>query len=539
MKFKIFGLDININKYNDKPLLIDNNTDRLNNPYNYYLTDIVQTIFNGDTFPGSFGITKDYTFVDYYTLRKRSVQLFKENPYARGILRRILRNEINKGLTLEANPLTMYTKMTEEETVLWSQKAELDFNIWAENPKLCDYYNQKTFGQLQLDVRQTALISGDCLVVLRISPKTKMPYIQLIDGSHVRTPLGYTPRKGNKILHGIEFDNLGRQAAYYISNNYNDNLLEYKRIPAYGEKSGRRLAWLVYGTDKLLDDCRGEPILSNILYMMKDLDRYKDSEMRAAVINAMLPLFIKKGEKGLGSAPYQHGAIKKTDIIINDKEESRKFNITDNLPGMVLDELKYGEEPVSFNTVRPNVNFGIFQETILNTISWSLEIPPEIVRLYFQNNFSASRQANNEFNVYLQARNYQFSKEFLQPIYNEKVISSILNGKLEAKNLLKAIMENDIETIYSWTNASWSSISRPSVDIQKDVSAAATAIEYGIGSRDFWNKRIVGKSFQEVMRILKKEKDVMDKMGLSFKDIEDSSGKPINNIEDKEYKELE
>ena len=225
MKFKIFGLDININKYNDKPLLINNNSDRLNNPYNYYLTDIVQTIFNGDTFPGSFGITKDYTFVDYYTLRKRSVQLFKENPYARGILRRILRNEINKGLTLEANPLTMYTKMKEEETVLWSQKAELDFNIWAENPKLCDYYNQKTFGQLQLDVRQTALISGDCLVVLRISPETKMPYIQLIDGSHVRTPLGYTLRKGNKILHGIEFDNLGRQVAYYISNNYNYNLL--------------------------------------------------------------------------------------------------------------------------------------------------------------------------------------------------------------------------------------------------------------------------------------------------------------------------
>lgn len=535
MHFNFFGLNINIkknksNNFNELSNVADN--DR----YNYYIADIMQSIFTGDPYPGSFGLTKNYVFVDYYTLRIRSVQLFKENPYARGIFERLLENEINTGLSLEANPIPLYTNLEEEETMSWIQKVESDFKIWAETPELCDYYKQRTFAQLQNALRFTALVSGDCLVILRINQKTKMPQIQLIDGSNVQSPLAQECRKGNIIRNGIEYDSLGRQVAYYVKqdcfNEIGDNVLEYKRVAAVGEKSGRRIAWLVYGNNtRLLNNDRGEPILSHVLYMLKDLDRYKDAEMRAAVINGMLPLFIKKSGETIGSTPYGVGAMKTKTINIIDNEsatkEVKELKITKNLPGMVFDELQAGEEPISFNTQRPNVNFEHFQDAIIDTIASSIGLPPEILRLKFQNNFSASRQANNEFSVYLQKRNYLFAQEFLQKIYEEKVVCSVLSGNLESKELYQAIIDNDTTKIKAWTNASWSGVSRPSVDIQKDVGAMAQALEYMLVSRDMACKRITGKSFNDIARALKKEKELMEKYGLHSKDLEDSTGKPI------------
>ena len=56
--------------------------------------DLAQDAWNGSKFEGSFGPITDFTFVDYWTLRKRSLRLFKENLYAKGIIRRLLWNEI-------------------------------------------------------------------------------------------------------------------------------------------------------------------------------------------------------------------------------------------------------------------------------------------------------------------------------------------------------------------------------------------------------------------------------------------------------------
>ena len=58
--------------------------------YNLYLMDIMRDSWNGSKYEGSFGSLTDFTFVDYWTLRKRSLRLFRENLYAKGIIRRLL-----------------------------------------------------------------------------------------------------------------------------------------------------------------------------------------------------------------------------------------------------------------------------------------------------------------------------------------------------------------------------------------------------------------------------------------------------------------
>ena len=56
------------------------------------------TAYDGEKFAGGFGITDIFT-TDYWTLRRRSAQLFKENLYAKGLIRRLITNEITTART--------------------------------------------------------------------------------------------------------------------------------------------------------------------------------------------------------------------------------------------------------------------------------------------------------------------------------------------------------------------------------------------------------------------------------------------------------
>ena len=258
------------------------------------------SIFDGGKFWGGFGTTQLFD-VDYWTLRQRSAQLFTENLYARGLIRRLVTNEINTGLTPESAPDEDIIGVPEDSLNDWTESVENRFGIWGKIPELCDWKHTSTFGAIQRAARAEALISGDVLVVLRQSQRTGLPMVQLVSGNKVQTPLGGETglRKGHVIRHGVELDTVGRVAAHWIKQDDGT----FKRMPAFGEKSGRRISWLVYGTDKRLDDVRGQPLLSIVLQSLKEIDRYRDSAQRKAVINSVLAMFIKKGQDKAGTLP--------------------------------------------------------------------------------------------------------------------------------------------------------------------------------------------------------------------------------------------
>jgi len=532
----LFNLNnfINPQKKEEKPIKNFDNSIPNDEKYiiNYYVQDLLhETVWNGDKFPDSFGRTKDYIYIDYYTLRRRSMQLFKENSYAYGMIQRLITNEIYKGINLEANPIASIIGFSEDKSIEWAENIEMRWNLWCKDNSICDYWQINNFAKIQMDLRQTALISGDCLVILRVNRKTGLPCIELIDGANVQTPFNAEPSPGNYIKHGIEFDSQKRHIAYWIYVDNGKGIYGFERIPCWGEKSKRRIAWLVYGGTKTLDECRGTPILAMMLYMLKELDRGMDAETRAFVINAMLPMFMKRTEKSPGAALFGQGAKKHGEIQNGTETHTHNYNITQQivggLPGMVPDELPYGVEPVSFNTQRPNVNIGKFREIILETFAFVMEVPPEILRLIFQSNYSASRQANNELQIYIDKRSWLMGCDFLQNVYEEWVIANIINGKIQANGLLDAWYSGNWELYNAWLNAEWTGLSRPSVDGLKDAQTSKELLQIGISNFDIESRRNTGMRFRPNAQKLRAQKKYMENLGLISSVDENTSGEPV------------
>lgn len=462
--------------------------------------------WGGDKYPGGFGATQIFT-TDHYTLRARSAQLFTENLYARGIIRRIITNEINTGLTLESIPDGDILGIDDEILADWAEDVENRFAIWAKNPKLCDFEERRTFGELQRQMRTESLICGDILVVLDISRVNGLPRIRLINGSNVQTPMDQTSvPTGHKVEHGVELDASGKHVAYHVVQA--DSTV--KRVPAWGPRSKRRIAWLVYGSDKRMDDVRGEPFLSLMMQSTKEIDRYRDSAQRKATINSIIAGFIKKTENKPGTLAASAGAVRKDTVDVQDDTNStRRFQIGQYVPGVFMEELQTGEEPVPYSTQGTDVNFGPFEEAIVSTIAWSSEMPPEILKLGFANNYSASAAAINEYKMLLNKMRMIIGETFAHPIYVEWFISENLTKKITANGFLQAWRDPRQYDIYgAWIASDWTGAIKPSTDLVKQAKGYQMMVSEGWITNERAARELTGTKFRKNMKRIRRENEL-------------------------------
>lgn len=468
---------------------------------------------DGEKFVGGFGPTQLFN-VDYWGLRQRSAQLFQENLYAKGIVRRLVTNEINTGLTPEAMPNDEILGMTEDQLSDWSEFTETLFDLWGKNPNVCDWKKESTFGDIQRQARQEALISGDVLVVLRSNPATKLPQVQLISGDKVRTPLfsqQKSLRTGHTIQHGVELDRKKRVVAYWIVQDGKDRtgLGEMKRLPAFGEKSGRRLSWLVFGTDKRLDEVRGQPLLGIVLQSLKEIDRYRDSTQRKATINSIVAMWIKKTNDKPGSLPIQGGATRHDDVTHTDSTgTARTFKIESMNAGAVMEELEEGEEPVMHAPNSADQSFGEFEEAIIQAVAWANEIPPEILKLAFSNNYSASQAAINEFKIYLNKVWAHWGDTFCTPIYKEWLVAEALLQKIAAPRLLEAWRNPAMYDVFgAWVSVIWYGSIKPSTDMLKQAKGSKLLLEMGLTTNAREARQLTGTKYSHNVKKLRRENE--------------------------------
>ena len=469
----------------------------------------VSADFNGSKFAGGFGETKLFS-MDYWSLRERSAQLFTENLYARGLINRLVTNEINTGLTPECAPDEEIIGLEPDSLDEWTEDVENRFLVWASDESMCDYKGRHNFGELQSLARFEALISGDVLVVIRSKPRSITPSVQLIRSACVQTPLGGARlAKGHEIKHGVELDKEGRAVAYWVQQK---NGTESKRLAAYGTSSKRRVAWLLFGSNKRLDAVRGEPLLSIVLQSLKEIDRYRDSTQRKAVINSILAMFIKKNEEKMGTRPISAGAVRRSSVEVNSgggDEAPREWNMNDYVPGMVIEELQVGEEPVLKGGEGTDTNFRDFEQAIISAVAWANEVPPEILTLAFSSNYAASQAAVNEFRMYLNKIWGGFGANFCQPIYADWLISEVAWSRIDSDGLIEAMTDPAMRYQFiSWQTVNWYGSIKPSTDMVKQAKGSQVLVSEGWSNNARESRTLTGTKFSKNVKRLKKENEM-------------------------------
>ena len=258
---------------------------------------IITRTFDGEKTLGELGVIID-SVPDYQRLSLRSYDSYLKTDTVKILTQKHVDWVVGSGLKLQCEPDSDVLgfegiTLSVDALMLFKKKAESRFNLYA-NSKYADYSRQRTLNQLANDFYKAKRLSGDVLVICRI--EATGPNVQFISGSHVKTPsadfLNDVKSRGNYEKHGIEFNERGEHVAYFIQVIDKDNFLgKFERILCYGEKSKRKLSWMIYGEKISPDHVRAIPQLTQTLEKVAKLDRYTEATVGKAEQGATRSIF--------------------------------------------------------------------------------------------------------------------------------------------------------------------------------------------------------------------------------------------------------
>ena len=434
-------------------------------------------------------------------LRQRARDLHMGTPLANGAVKTIVTNVVGAGLTLNAQIDYEYLGITLEQANQIERQIEREFNLWAKKSYNCDIAGSNNFYEMQVLAMFSMLMSGDCFVLLPIVKRNGSIYdlkINLLEADRICTPVGESINAN--ILEGVEIDQYGLPIAYHIANKHpyaivgDGKPIEWVKIPAFGSKSGRRNVLHLFTSERPMQR-RGLPLLSPVLEMFKQLGRYSDAEIMAAVVSGMFSVFIKSETP---QTPLGAGVPTEERVDQLDTDSLEMGN------GSVL-ALNPGESVEVANPGRPNTAFDPFVTSILRQIGASLEIPYEILIKHFTASYSASRAAILQAWQHFLARRKWLVDNFCQPIYEEWLTEAVAKGRINLPGFF-----SDQLIKQAWARAEFFGSSIPQIDPLKEVNAAIARVENGFSTRSKEARELSESNFDEIAPIRVREELALD-----------------------------
>lgn len=415
---------------------------------------------------------------DLTILRARSRDLMRNAPLAAGAINTMVTNVVGTGLSLQSRIDAKALGLTEDEADTWQAHTEREFRLWFES-KDCDATRTQNGYGLQSLAFRSALESGDTFANLPTIKRQNSPYelaIQLVEADRVSNP-DNKPDTATLVA-GVELDAYGAPMAYHFCSRHPggarlQKAAAWQRIEAFGSKTGRQKVIHLFDRRRP-GQTRGVPILAPVIEPLKQLGRYTDAELQAAVVSGAFAVFMKMDPEAfadlftdeartnyLGAATAWDGTIQ---------------GGTMDGPGKAVNLLP-GEEPVPVNPGRPNSEFDPFVQAIVRQVGVALELPFEVLIKHFTASYSAARAALLDAWRFFRGRRDWLASNFCQPIYELWLEEAVAIGRIQAPGFF-----TDPAIRKAWCGSVWVGDGPGSIDPLKEAQAAEKRIELEIST---------------------------------------------------------
>lgn len=438
------------------------------------------------------------------TLVARSRDLWRNNGIAAGGLQTILDNVVGaNGLRLSATPDYRALGKDKAWADAWSETTEAKFRAWAETPD-CDAARSLTFAGLTNQLGRAGLMNGEGVALPLWLPSRDRRYatcLQLVEADRLSTPYGQLD--GPTLRGGVEVNTYGAPQAYWLRKGHPGDLFvgignaanEWERVPAY-TYWGRRQVIHVHDRERT-GMTRGKPLLTPVLSQFRQYTHYTESELKAAIVNAMIAAFIKTS---LGKTELEDlfGGV---DAYMKARGEHAV-----RLKGGAVLPLFPGDEVQPFMPARPATAFDAFTKSVLRHIAAGMNIPYELLLKDFsQTNYSSARAALLEAWRYFMGRRQWLATYWATPVYDLWLEEAVNLGEIEAPDFYA--------NRYAYGRCRWIGAGRGWVDPVKEAQAAELRMASGLSSlEDECAEQ--GKDWREVAEQRASEARVLRDLGL-------------------------
>jgi len=427
-----------------------------------------------DWTPGANDAVSDIN-ADLPDLRARSRDLSRNSMLGCAAIKSVVSHGIGTGLSYQSRIDSKFLALSDDAADAWQDDTERRFRLFYESTN-CDVSRTQNGYGLQATALTSMLESGDLLTLMVNVERPNWPYrlaLQLVEADRLCNK--DFKQDSDSMVDGIEFDAAGAPVAYNVALYHPGSLRnrgrqKWQRVEAFGKSSGRRNVLHPFIRTRP-GQVRGVPFLAPVIEALKQLSRYTEAELQAAVIAGVFAVFMKMDPDAFGDLFDE-----KTQASYVDQASgwNGSLNYASVDSGGKAVNLLPGEEPVTVSPGRPNPAFEQFFNAVSEEIGAALEIPKEVLLNHFSSSYSASRGAMlSAWRFFSRMRDFM-ATEFCQPVFEAWLDEEVAAGRISAPGYFA-----DPLVRKAWCGSEWVGDGPGSIDPMKEVNAAEKRIEIG------------------------------------------------------------